>query len=132
MSYRDKETLRTLYHDEGMSLRDIGDKYGVSNVTIYRWMKRHGIERRDDSRSKGYHGVYHELEGPEGYERVRVRDGGKHRAVRIHRLVAVAEHGFDSVKDMDIHHENHCKIDNRAVNLKPMKHDEHASVHRKT
>jgi len=50
VSYKDKETLKKLYWDEGMSMTEIGKKYGVSNMTILYWMNKFGIERRYTSR----------------------------------------------------------------------------------
>lgn len=38
--------LRSLYVDERLTARQIGEQYGVAHITVLRWMKRHGIERR--------------------------------------------------------------------------------------
>ena len=45
-----KATLERLYHDQEMSLREIGEQYGVSASTVWRWMEAVGIERRDAGR----------------------------------------------------------------------------------
>ena len=46
--YTDAQVLRYLYWDCAMSLEQIGDMFGVSGEgTIWRWMRRHDIERRD-------------------------------------------------------------------------------------
>lgn len=45
--WRDEETLRRLYWDEGLSMQQIADKLGCTNQTITYWMKRHDIDRRD-------------------------------------------------------------------------------------
>lgn len=47
MKKLDKETLERLYHDEQMTQGEIGQMYGVSNVTIGNWMRRHGISVRN-------------------------------------------------------------------------------------
>ena len=39
-----------------------------------------------------------------GYEEVRESRGGD--SVYVHRLAAVAEHGFEAVCDKDVHHEH--------------------------
>ena len=44
--YRDPEWLHQKYWEEGLSLRAIAKKYGYSNPSIYRWMKKLEIERR--------------------------------------------------------------------------------------
>ena len=44
--YRDEETLRRLYWEDGFSQREIADKLGCGFPTVQTWMKRHGIELR--------------------------------------------------------------------------------------
>lgn len=44
--YHDEETLRELYHVEGLSTAEIADRFGTSQSTISRWLSRHGIETR--------------------------------------------------------------------------------------
>lgn len=43
----DPERLATLYWTDGLSLRDLGEKFDVSYMRIYRAMKKHEIDRRD-------------------------------------------------------------------------------------
>lgn len=38
--------LRELYHDQSMTLNEIGERYDVDHRTVMRHMQRHGIERR--------------------------------------------------------------------------------------
>jgi transcriptional regulator with XRE-family HTH domain len=45
MSYRDENELRSLYVDEGLSQSKIADRYGVSQGTISKWIKKHDISR---------------------------------------------------------------------------------------
>jgi len=57
-------------------------------------------------------------------------DLGNERAVHIHRLVAIAEYGFDAVANNDVvHHENENTWDNRPENLIPMSRSEHYRAH---
>lgn len=44
--YHDKETLERLYHDEGLSQEEIGDKFGVKPNTISQWMSRNDVTTR--------------------------------------------------------------------------------------
>lgn len=44
--WRDESVLRILYHDEGLSLPQIGDKFGISHQAVLYWFKKHGIDRR--------------------------------------------------------------------------------------
>jgi len=47
--YTSRNTLQKLYWEKEMTLRDIAEMFGVDNTTIYRHMKKLGIERRDKS-----------------------------------------------------------------------------------
>lgn len=49
----------------------------------------------------------------------------------LHRLIAVAEYGFQAVKDNDIHHESEVAWDNRPSNLRPVDPGEHVRIHSK-
>ena len=49
--------------------------------------------------------------------------------ILIHRLLAIAEYGFDAVAGNDIHHKNGVKWDNRPSNIAPIEHGEHRSLH---
>jgi len=44
--WTDEDTLRELYHDKRMSLREISDELDCAEATLGRWMDKHGIERR--------------------------------------------------------------------------------------
>lgn len=41
--YKNSETLRELYIDKGLSLREVADELGCSKRTVQRWMDNHGI-----------------------------------------------------------------------------------------
>jgi transposase-like protein len=45
--WRDEDTLRRMYVEEGMSMADIGDELGCSDQTISDWLQRLGINARD-------------------------------------------------------------------------------------
>lgn len=45
--WHDPELLRELYHGEGLSLRDMGEHFGVEHSTVRRAMDRYGVERRE-------------------------------------------------------------------------------------
>lgn len=44
--YHNPETLKELYHGEGLSLSEIADRFDTTAPTISRWMDKHGIEKR--------------------------------------------------------------------------------------
>jgi len=48
--WHDKETLEELYHDKDMSTREIGEKYGVSDVAIRYWLDKHDIDSKPKSK----------------------------------------------------------------------------------
>lgn len=121
-----EEELRRLYHDKGMTLREIGDHFGVTHGTVRNHMKKHGIPRRRARCDKLGSHHFDEM----GYERFRVYDGGQNSSVRIHRLAAVAWFGLDAVAGNDVHHKNGRRFDNREENLEPISREEHTRRHK--
>jgi len=47
--YRDEDWLREVYHEDELSMAEIGDRCDCSKETIRRWLDRHGIEARSKS-----------------------------------------------------------------------------------
>jgi len=47
--YRDREWLFEHYVEMNKTMKDMATEVGVSKQSIYRWMKKHGIERRSPS-----------------------------------------------------------------------------------
>jgi len=64
-----------------------------------------------------------------GYERFQTKVHGEGKSFAHHRLIAVAEHGFDAVKGKVVHHENEIPWDNRPENLKLMSQSNHVREH---
>lgn len=54
--YREPEWLRARYHGDGLTQREIGERCGVHERTIGKWMTRLGIETREFAGEN--HGVY--------------------------------------------------------------------------
>ena len=44
--YKDPAWLQSMYEEKSMSMATIAEMCGVSPMTIYSWLKRHGIETR--------------------------------------------------------------------------------------
>ena len=124
-AYRDEETLRELYWDEGMTLKEIADKFDTGNTTINTWMKKNGIDRRTAAQDK----PVHYRTDDSGYEKWRHDTNGTQYNLAVHRLVMVAEEGFDAVEGMHVHHKNEIPWDNRPSNLELMEMKEHMSHH---
>ena len=47
-----KVDLERLYHEDGLSLEDIAQKYGVTRTAVHRWFKAHGIATRNRSKAR--------------------------------------------------------------------------------
>jgi|GEM_PF-3600453 len=67
---------------------------------------------------------------PDGYCSWQFQEFGDWAAVKVHRLLAVSEFGFDAVTDKVVHHKNDIPWDNRPENLEPMGRAEHTAHHR--
>jgi len=120
--YRDAEWLHEQYHENELSQAEIANKCGIDQTTVSRWMRRHDIERRHINCRTGV-GIVAE----DGYQMWHESSLSKH--VLIHRLLAVAEYGFDAVCDMEVHHQNGIKWDNRPDNIEVLTPSEHRSHH---
>lgn len=57
--YQDKDTLERLYHAEGMTAEEIGEKFNVSQATITRWMDRNDIHARSSEETREMRGTHH-------------------------------------------------------------------------
>ncbi|WP_255151339.1 HNH endonuclease [Halorarius halobius] len=65
-----------------------------------------------------------------GYEYVRCRASGDDATVYIHRLLFVAEYGFDSLPPgWHVHHERSIPWLNTPDNLTAISPDDHAEIH---
>ena len=122
--YHDPDVLEKLYHEDGLSLTQIGDKYDVDFTTIHYHMEKHEIERRDP-RERGPPTMFMDSHGYEMFKNV--HDNETFRFLH-HRLIAVAEYGLEAVKDNHVHHKNGLRWDNRPSNLDPMSPSEHRRV----
>jgi hypothetical protein len=127
-AWKDKELVNRLYHQRNMSAYEIADKLGCSYQPIY--------ERIDKTRSQSNamsisHAKKptHYRTGENGYEEWKCNTNGEQKTVLVHRLVAVAEYGFDEVSGKVIHHDNRIPWDNRPDNLKPMTDSNHKAKH---
>jgi hypothetical protein len=123
--YKYEAVLRDLYHEQKMTMAEVGKELECSASTINRWLDKLDIESR---------GQYEEIRKrpacyywKNGYE---VSSSGfDDNDVYIHRLIAVAKYGVDEVKNMEVHHKNEIRWDNRPENLELMTPEEHMKHH---
>ncbi|AGM10789.1 HNH endonuclease [Halorubrum tailed phage 8] len=64
-----------------------------------------------------------------GYEIATNEYEGVQREVAIHRLIMLAEYGFEAVCQNQVHHLNGVRWDNRPSNLSLMSASDHARLH---
>lgn len=130
----DKEWLQEKYHNENMSITEISELIDSSRMPVQRALKRHGI----DAHSHGYkvkkqHPSFrlHSQGYVEVYSHYQYDDDGTQEVdwLRLHRLLAVAEYGFDAVANHEVHHKNNIPWDNRPGNIELLTKEEHALHH---
>lgn len=139
--WHEKKWLRNRYWKDDMSIRQIAEVYDLSNVTIYEWMEKHNIERRSQGEARELkdqsgrnNSSWQEWAtysmGPRGYPRWSGTYEGERYEIRVHRLVAVAEYGFEEVCESVVHHKNQITWDNRPENLETMNPAAHGRSHK--
>lgn len=127
----DEEWLREKYHGEGMVMHEVADLVGCTKGAIEKALERHGIE----SHSKGYpnKSIHPIFDVNRGYWRATShhKEDGEWvtKSVRIHRLIAIAEYGFEAVCNNLVHHKNGIPWDNRPGNLEVMSRSKHQRIH---
>lgn len=113
-AWRDFDTLKQLYVDKDMTMKEVGDLLGVSEHTIRKWVRKHGL-------GKGEAGKLYGVENPNYRGKDISRDGGYQRM-----NVVVEELGLrtgvcsscDAVgDDLHIHHKDHNPLNNDSSNL---------------
>lgn len=132
--WHDPLLIETLYHDEGMNQYEIADFLGVDHFAIYQAMKNFGIETRSSNdypkRGTAWYREPVPLRRVErGYECWEHKYDNEVSPVLVHRLLAVAEFGFDSVVDKQVHHKNGIPWDNRPDNIQVVTVRDHARIH---
>lgn len=125
--WRDPDLLRELYHNQGMSLREIADELGCVNSTVYKNMQKYDIEARD--RRIPHANLYTDRRG---YERWQTWDVDRYRKVSVHQILAISEGASpDEVfgSGRATHHKNRIPWDNRPENVESMSQSEHVRRH---
>jgi len=127
--WRDESLLRNLYWEQELSTTEIADKLECTQPTISKWMQRLNISRRDPREAAPNRRRHPAVFTDRGYVICASNYRGTTDSVGIHRLVMVAERGFDAVADKHVHHKNGVRWDNRPENLELLSRAEHANRH---
>ena len=127
--WQNEQLLREYYLERKMSMYDIADRFGCSQNTISKYCRDFDIETRggDGRPRKKKVSYFTATEWENAYE---VWNESIYREqVKVHRLIAVAEHGVDAVADKHVHHKNGIPWDNRPDNLEVLSLSDHMSLH---
>lgn len=128
--WRDEGTLYELYVRQELSSRDVADELGCQKDTVLRWLDRHNIPRRGRME---WRETVHPWVGLNIHGYVEASSWNSDRQqndrVLMHRLLAVAEYGFDAVAGKLVHHRNGIPWDNRPPNVEPVSRSSHAKHH---
>jgi len=131
--HKDADYLFEQYVEKGKSTTEIGEELGVNQGTVWYWLDKHDIQRRGRVEAiKDAVGVSRAnyYTNDKGYPLWKASVGdGKEKVCYVSRLLAVAEYGFDKVRDKEIHHKNEIPWDNRPENIQPMDNAEHMNHH---
>lgn len=119
----DPDLIKSLYHAKGLSTREIAERFNCGKSSILRTMDENGISRDKSNRDKNPQYCSH----TDGRGYMVFRHNGNF--VYEHRLLAIAEFGFDEVKDKHVHHKDEIKWNNQRSNLSLMSAEEHARHH---
>lgn len=101
------------------SVIGFGDKYQVSNLGRVRKTPKDDCEKLF---------IYRGYNTKDGYKVVSLYKDGRAKTVRIHRLVMTAFRGYSN---LEIHHKNGNKADNRLNNLEYVTHEQNMQYERK-
>jgi len=132
--WRDPDILRELYHERGMSQDQIGEKLGCSGTTVGKWMDRHEVEADNPDYLQAAHSarrknIVNLHTKNDGYERFEDTYKGDNYRFYHHRLLAVAEYGYEAVLENEVHHQNTIQWDNRPQNIELKRESLHCKMH---
>jgi predicted transcriptional regulator len=117
--------LHELYWDEGMSQKEIAAMCDCSVALVSKKMTEQDVPTK--SSTNGMPLCYTRKQGGHEY----ITTGGCGDDVQLHRLLAVAEYGYEPVKDNHVHHINGIPWDNRPANIDVVAPGEHTTIHNK-
>jgi len=131
--YKDRDWLRDQYVNQGKSTTQIGDEVGANQGTIWYYLDKYDIERRDRIEAVKdavrVNRAYYHIDS-QGYAKWKANVGNaEEKTVPVHRLLAVSEYGLDAVCGKEVHHKNGIPWDNRPANIEPLTNSKHQKAH---
>lgn len=129
--WTDEDWMYEKYVEEELSQIQIANIVEANRTTIARWIKRHGIESRSLSEASRLRNLNRDvpLNCVDGYRVWRHKWQSDRDNILVHRLLAVAEYGFEEVSGKVVHHKNGVRWDNRSENIELLTRSEHIKHH---
>lgn len=127
--YQDAELLDRLYNDEGLSGPAIAEQLGCSTYTVYKYLNLYDLK---DTQQGAWLLNPAPIFDHNEYKAWKDQYRGERVHVYVHQLLAVAN-GADPHQifggDLEVHHKNNRRWDNRPENLMCLTKSEHAQLH---
>jgi predicted DNA-binding protein YlxM (UPF0122 family) len=125
--------LESLHWNENMTKQEIANLFQTSKTTVHRYFERNDIDSKSLREAKYSQNIHPSVRNSSrGYviASARTPDGNR-KQFYVHRLVAFAhfDGDMDDFCDLQVHHRNKYKWDNRPRNLEPLSEVQHQAVH---
>jgi transcriptional regulator with XRE-family HTH domain len=124
--WREYDTLKRLYRDEGLSRQAIADRFDVRKNTVNRWLRIHGLQKEIQSRKYGRLTM---LNGYEAFIDYTGPDSDNDR-VLMHRLLATVNNDLSEFEGKHAHHKIPVPWLNYRENVELLTPKEHMQRHK--
>lgn len=131
--WKDESILREMYIEDDLTQSEIADRFNCKSNTVSKWIRKFDIETPEGadltrnatkSLQNGHATFYTERRGYERWD-----EGNDGSDFYVHRLLAIATFGPNSVKGQQVHHKNGIPWDNRPENLEVVSNSDHQQMH---